>query len=111
MATRSYTERSTAWFDKQRRSFRCRGVVFAASALGTMDLLFRLKQNGSLPRISDDLGKRVRTNAESLVGVRFPKHDKSMSNGIAIGSGIYIDERTHIEAMRYPEGSDSLGLM
>ena len=38
------------------RRFTCRGVVFAASALGTMDLLFRLKQRGSLPAISDRLG-------------------------------------------------------
>lgn len=105
------TERSTVWFNKQRRTFRCRGVVFAASSLGTMELLFRLKQQGSLPRISDDLGKRVRTNAESLIGVRFPKHDKSMSPGVAGGAGVYIDERTHIGAVRYPEGSDSLALM
>lgn len=105
------TERSTVWFNKQRRTFRSRGVIFAASSLGTMELLFRLKQKGSLPRISDDLGKRVRTNAESLVGVRFPKHDKSMSPGVAGGAGVYIDERTHIGAVRYPEGSDSLGLM
>lgn len=106
-----FTERSTAWFDKQRRSFRCRGVVFAASSLGTMDLLFRLKQKGSLPRISDDLGKRVRTNAESLVGVRFPATDKSMSPGLAGGASIYLDARTHIGVVRYPEGSDAIGLM
>ncbi|NIF40378.1 GMC family oxidoreductase [Burkholderia sp. Tr-862] len=106
-----FTERSTTWFNKQRRSFRCRGVVFAASSLGTMELLFRLKQSGSLPRISDDLGKRVRTNAESLVGVRFPAKDKSMSLGVAGGAGVYIDERTHIGAVRYPEGSDATGLM
>nr|WP_240433486.1 GMC oxidoreductase [Solimonas sp. K1W22B-7] len=105
------TERSTSWFDKQRRSFRCRGVVFSASALGTMELLFRLKQNGSLPKISEDLGKRVRTNAESVIGVRFPAKDKSMSPGVAIGSGIYLDEQTHIEAVRSPEGADALGLL
>ncbi|MDM0066860.1 GMC oxidoreductase [Variovorax sp. J31P207] len=106
-----FTERSTAWFDKQRRSFRCRSVVFAASSLGTMELLFQLKNSGSLPRISDDLGKRVRTNAESLVGVRFPSKDKSMSAGVAGGAGVYIDARTHIGAVRYPEGSDATGLM
>lgn len=106
-----FTERSTAWFDKQRRVFRCRGVVFSASSLGTMELLFRLRQRGSLPRISHDLGKRVRTNAESLVGVRFPAKDKSMSPGVAGGAGVYIDERTHIGAVRYPEGSDATGLM
>ncbi|WP_247535928.1 GMC family oxidoreductase [Ralstonia pseudosolanacearum] len=106
-----FTERSTAWFNRQQRSFRCRGLVFAASSLGTMELLFRLKQRGSLPRISNDLGKRVRTNAESLVGVRFPAKDKSMSHGVAGGAGVYIDERTHIGAVRYPEGSDATGLM
>ncbi|WP_346778626.1 GMC oxidoreductase [Burkholderia sp. Ac-20353] len=106
-----FTERSTTWFDKRRRSFRCRGVIFSASSLGTMELLFRLKQSGSLPRISSDLGKRVRTNAESLVGVRFPNKDKSMSPGVAGGAGVYIDERTHIGAVRYPEGSVATGLM
>lgn len=105
-----FTERSTAWFSKNRRSFRCRAVIFAASSLGTMDLLFRLKQSGALPRISDDLGNRVRTNSESIIGIRFPRGDGDMSKGVCIGSGVYIDEHTHIEACRFPEGSDALGL-
>jgi cholesterol oxidase len=105
------TECSTSWFNKQRRTFRSRGVVFAASSLGTMELLFRLKQKGSLPRISDDLGKRVRTNAESLIGVRFPAGDESMSPGLAGGGSFYLDERTHIGVVRYPEGSDAIGLL
>lgn len=50
----------------------CRGVVFSGSSLGTQSLLFRLKQDGALPHISAALGKKVRTNAESLIGVRFP---------------------------------------
>ncbi|PWT99852.1 MAG: cholesterol oxidase [Terriglobia bacterium] len=105
------TEKSTAWFRKRPRTFTCRGVVFAASALGTMDLLFRLKQKGSLPAISDELGHRVRTNAESLIGVRVPHSADDLSKGVAIGSGIYLDDHTHIEATRYPEGSDTLGLL
>jgi cholesterol oxidase len=105
------TVKSTAWLRQQPRSFTCRGVVFAASALGTMDLLFRLKQNGSLPDISDRLGQRVRTNAESLIGVRVPGSPQDLSKGLAIGSGIYIDEHTHIEATRYPNGSDAMGLL
>ena len=105
------TEKSTAWIGKDRRRFTCRGVVFAASALGTMDLLFRLKQKGSLPAISDQLGNRVRTNAESLIGVRVPRSREDLSKGIAIGSGIYIDQDTHIEAVRYPAGSDAMGLL
>ncbi len=105
------TERSTAWFAKQRRTITARHVVLAASALGTMDLLLRMKQRGSLPALSDKLGQDVRTNSESLIGVRFPGKAVDMSKGIAIGSGIHIDRFTHIEATRYSRGSDALGLL
>lgn len=105
------TERSTAWFRKQRKTITARHVVLAASALGTMDLLMRLKQRGSLPNVSDRLGHDVRTNSESLIGVRFPGKQLDMSKGIAIGSGIHIDQFTHIEATRYSRGSDILGLL
>jgi cholesterol oxidase len=105
------TVKSTALFNKQPRIWTAGGIVFAASALGTMDLMFRVKQRGSLPRLSDTLGTRVRTNAESLIGVRVPRTKDDLSKGVAIGSGIYLDEHTHIEATRYPAGSDSMGLL
>ncbi|WAC75649.1 GMC family oxidoreductase [Roseateles sp. SL47] len=103
---------STVPGDKaSRRTLRAKGVVFAASSLGTQELLFRLREQGSLPRISQALGQRVRTNAESLIAVRFPGSTRDLSEGIAIGSGIYIDEHTHIEAVRYPKGSDAMALL
>ena len=105
------TVKSTAWLRRQPRRFTAKAVVFAASALGTMDLLFRMKHRGHLPAISDQLGNRVRTNAESLVGIRTPRSAQDLSKGVAIGSGIYIDRNTHIEATRYPAGSDSIGLL
>jgi cholesterol oxidase len=105
------TERSTAWFAKARQTITARHVVLAASALGTMDLLLRMKQGGALPNVSARLGEDVRTNSESIVGVRFPGKRFDMSKGIAIGSGIHIDQFTHIEATRYSRGSDVLGLM
>jgi cholesterol oxidase len=103
------TEKSTAWLAKHAQRFTCRGVVFAASALGSMDLLFRLKHKGSLPALSHQLGNRVRTNAESLIGVRVPGSRQDFSKGVAIGSGIYLDDYTHIQATRYPAGSDAMG--
>ena len=102
------TQKSTAFFLRHPQSFTCRGVVFAASALGTMELLFRLKDKRSLPDLSDQVGRYVRTNSESLIGVRVPDTNDDLSKGVAIGSGIYIDEHTHIEAVRYPKGSDSM---
>jgi len=105
------TVKSTAWIRRQSQKLTCRGIVFSASSLGTMELLFRLKEDGSLPAISGRLGKHVRTNSESLIGARMPAGDTDFSQGIAIGSGIYIDEHTHIEAVRYPSGSDTMGLL
>ncbi|MGA2960962.1 MAG: GMC family oxidoreductase [Candidatus Korobacteraceae bacterium] len=106
-----HTVKSTVWLDRHPGRFTCRAVVFAASSLGTMELLFHLKDRGSLPAISTQLGKRVRTNSESLIGVRVPGSPEDLSKGIAIGSGVYIDEHTHIEAVRYPSGSDTMSLL
>ena len=105
------TVRSTAWIRHQPHRFTCRAVVFSASSLGTMELLFRLKEKGSLPAISSQLGHHVRTNSESLIGARTPGYSQDVSQGIAIGSGVYIDEHTHIEAVRYPNGSDAMGFL
>jgi cholesterol oxidase len=93
---------------KEEARFTARGIVLAASALGTMELLFDLKDRGSMPNLSDQIGQRVRTNSESLIGVRILGSKEDLSRGVAIGSGIYVDEHTHIEATRYPAGSDSM---
>lgn len=105
-----HTIQSTPWRHKRPRRFTCRGVVFAASALGTMELLFHLKKSGALPALSDQIGNRVLTNCESLIGVRVPG-GPDMSTGIAIGSGMYLDENTHIEATRYGAGSNALSFL
>jgi cholesterol oxidase len=105
------TVNSTAWIKQIPQKLTSRGVIFCASSLGTMELLFRLKENGSLPQVSERLGKHVRTNSESIIGVRVPNCPQDLSQGIAIGSGIYLDEHTHIEAVRYPNGADLLGLL
>ncbi len=105
------TVKSMAWIRGQMRRFTCRAVVFSASSLGTMELLFRLKEKGFLPAVSGELGKHERTNSESLLGARTPGYAQDLSQGIAIGSGVYIDEHTHIEAVRYPLGSDAMGFL
>ena len=60
MAAQGYevtTLKSTACLQRHPRRFTCRGVVFAASSLGTMELLFHLKGHGSLPKISGQAGQ------------------------------------------------------
>jgi cholesterol oxidase len=97
--------------NRNRRRLTSRGIIFSASSLGTMELLFSLKDKRSLPAISDQLGRYVRTNSESLIGVRIPRSPDDLSKGVAIGSGVYIDEHTHIEAVRYPDKSDTMGML
>lgn len=106
--------RSTVGWRKVEHSFTTQGIVFAGGALGTQALLFKMKQAGHLPHISDMLGHKVRTNAESLIGVRYlGAENKNVDNskGVAIGSGVFLNEHTHIEATRYPRGSDLLGTL
>ncbi len=90
-----------------RHTVRVRAVVLAAGSYGTVDLLMRCRQRGSLPNLSPRLGEYLRTNSEALLGVRSRK-DVDYSRGIAITSGVFVDDKTHIEVVRYPAGSDAL---
>ena len=94
-----------------QKKITAQSVIFSAGSLGTQALLFKMKQAGKLPNISHQLGHNVRTNAESLIAVRYTDDGMDYSKGIAIGSGVFIDEHTHIEATRYPKGSDALGFL
>ena len=84
----------------------CGAVVFAAGALGTVELLHRCKAAGSLPRLSDQVGYGVRTNGESVVAVTGPRGtDFTRSTGITRAAR--PDSRTLIEASTYGPGADS----
>ena len=103
-------ERSLGFF-RPRRQLRVRGVVVSAGSFGTVDLLMRCRERGSLPRVSGQLGNFVRTNSEALLAVRSRRDDVDYSKGIAITSGAFVDDTTHIEIVRYPAGSDSMSLL
>jgi cholesterol oxidase len=91
-----------------KRTMRARQVVLSAGSLGTVELLMKCKERGSLPRLSNALGDYVRTNSEAIIGVRSRRDDVDYSRGLAITSGVYVDEKTHIECVRYSAGSDAL---
>jgi cholesterol oxidase len=86
-------------------------VIFAAGALGTQRLLHRLRDRGSLPRVSDRLGELSRTNSESILGARTRRRDRDFSRGVAITSSIHPDASTHVEPVRYGRGSNLLALL
>ena len=84
--------------------------MFAAGALGTVELLLNLKRS-SLPRLSEKVGGGVRTNSESLIGITSIDKETIFSDGIAIGSILHADANSHLEPVRYPAGSGFWRLM
>jgi cholesterol oxidase len=94
---------STRVFSKSR-SFETRGVVFSGGVLGTLKLMLKLKKK-SLPRLSGRLGLDIRTNNETLVSVTSLDERLDMSKGVAIGSILNTDDDSHLEVVRYAEGS------
>ena len=104
------TERPGAWVRKKPRTFTAEHVIFSAGALGTSRLLLGLKGQ-SLPRLSDRVGWSVRTNSEALLGATATDLATDYSEGVAITSSIHPEPHTHIEPVRYPPGSNAMGLL
>ena len=52
-----------------------------------------------------------RTNSESIVGAVSRRKDVDFTQGVAITSSFYPDERTHVEPVRYGKGSNLMGLL
>ena len=102
------TEHPGAWVRKRRRTFRARGVVVAAGALGTNKLLAECRHRGSLPRLSQRVGYVVRTNSESIQAVTAPDDSRDFSKAVAISSSIYPEPDTHIEVVGYGRNGDAI---
>ena len=104
------TERPGAGFRRNRQTQTARGVIFAAGALGTNELLANCKHGGSLPRISDRLGELVRTNSESVLTVLLPD-DHGSWRDVTASSSVHVDADTHIEFLTYGPNADMLSLL
>jgi cholesterol oxidase len=94
-------------FGKEEASrFTADRVVLAGGVMGTMPLLLQMKEDpAGLPELSDRVGDFVRSNSEALFGVISPDKDVNFSKGVAITSILHTDEHSHIEPVRYGEGS------
>ncbi|MEW2008811.1 GMC family oxidoreductase [Microbacterium sp. NPDC078814] len=107
------TRRSGAWFRRREQTVIAREVVLAAGTWGTQQLLHRMKASGALPRISDAVGRLTRTNSEALdgaVAVRVPERVE-LARGVAITTSFHVDDRTHVENVRYGPGSNLMGAL
>jgi cholesterol oxidase len=81
---------------------KARKVVLAAGVLGTLELLFRCRQAGTLAQLSPVLGQRVRTNSEAITAVLSKDPDIDLTKGPAISSDFHANEYTHITQNRMP---------
>ena len=100
---------STALLYKPARTVRARNVIVAAGVLGTLRLLMRCRDvNQSLPYLSPRLGDVVRTNSEAFMGGYTLKDRDDHSKGLAITSITKVDAKTHVEPLRFSDGSSLL---
>ncbi|MFL6083469.1 MAG: GMC oxidoreductase, partial [Mycobacterium sp.] len=103
----------TELLPRKRRTFTASHVVLAAGTYNTQKLLFKMRDKGKLPKLSDKLGVLTRTNSESIVGAgRFEvSRELDLTHGVAITSSIHPTSDTHIEPVRYGKGSNAMGLL
>ncbi len=98
---------STSIFRRRNTIYESDGLIIAGGTLGTMELLLEQKQKyKSLPGLSDKLGTGILTNSETLCAVS--SIPAKMNNGLAISSVFNPDDNTHIEVVKYPDGSNAL---
>lgn len=96
--------------NRDRRAFTAGGVVFAGGAVGTNELLANCKHQGSLPRISDRLGRMVRTNSEAVLSVLLPE-DRETWRDVTASSRVILDQNTQVEFLTYGRHGDFMRLM
>ena len=98
-------EFSSSLGKRKKSRVTTKGIIFSGGVMGTIPLLLKLKES-SLPNLSDMVGCNVRTNNESLMLITSTqKKSKNYSKGLAIGSILNTDENSHLEPVRYGEGS------
>ncbi|MBN1926526.1 MAG: GMC family oxidoreductase, partial [Prolixibacteraceae bacterium] len=98
------TMRSTCRLFHKREEVTAKGVIFSGGVMGTVKLLLKLKKS-SLHGLSEMVGEHIRSNNETLISVTNLDGTRDLSKGIAIGSMLQTDENSHLEVVRYIEGS------
>ncbi|MFI9534104.1 GMC oxidoreductase [Nocardia fusca] len=101
------TSRPDRWIRKRKRTFTAEQVVFAGAALGTQQLLHRMRDRGVLPRLSPRLGELTRSNSEAILAV-VSRSRRDFAAGVAITSSIHPEANTHIEVCHYGKGQNAL---
>jgi cholesterol oxidase len=94
---------STRYFSSKQK-ITSNGVIFSGGVLGTVPLLLKLRSS-SLPQLSSRVGDMIRSNNEALIVNTSIDKNPELHKGLAIGSIMEPDENSHLEPVRYGEGS------
>ena len=106
------TIRKSTGINRPIQKLQSKKVILSGGVMGTVKLLLKCRDNGSLDEISHKLGDFVRTNSEAILGVKLNKDPaEDFTKGIAISAGFYPDKNTHIETVRYGQGQSAMALM
>lgn len=108
-----HTARTGRKLRRRKLTFTAKHVIVAAGTYNSQKLLFKMRDAGKLPRLSDQLGVLTRTNSESIVGAGRLEvgSDLDLTHGVAITSSIHPTPDTHVEPVRYGKGSNAMGLL
>ena len=104
---------------ERRHAYTAAQVIVSAHAYGSAKLLHRMKHEGTLAGLSEQLGQRARTNSEQLIAIQRPygawKADPDelhiTPGSVSITSGVWPDPETSIEPVYYGVGSDVMALL
>lgn len=107
------TVRTGSKLRRKRKTFTATNLIVAAGTYNTQKLLFKMRDTGKLPRLSQRLGVLTRTNSESIVGAQTLSvpSELDLTHGVAITSSIHPTADTHVEPVRYGKGSNAMGLL
>jgi cholesterol oxidase len=107
-----YRVDTRATFGRTRGTVRADRVIFAGGVMGTVALLLAMQRDrDALPRLSAQLGRGVRSNSESLLGVISPELGSDFAHGVAITSLYASDGVSSLEPVRYGAGSGFFRLL
>ncbi len=89
---------------KQINQLKVKNLVLSAGVIGTLDLLFKNREeHKTLSKLSQTLGKVVRTNSEAITAVLHPK-GTDLSDGATISTDFHPDAHTHATQNRIDTG-------
>ncbi|CAH1660960.1 GMC oxidoreductase [Chelatococcus asaccharovorans] len=106
-------------FVRAHHHYKARQVIVSAHAFGTAQLLLSMKHKGTLDKLSDEAGKRARTNSEALVSVqrseadyrRDPEKFRITPGAASVTACLQIDPEATIGPVRYGVGSNAMSLL